>query len=126
MQGMTQVSAIYYANGCVSNPQSTTVTIEQCPETLIWIPNTFTPDGDEINNTWQPVFTSGYDPYDFNLFVMNRWGEVVWESNDAAAGWDGTYRGRMCLDGVYFYKVVYGDPASDKKLIIQGHITLIR
>ena len=126
MEGMNTVSVTYYANGCVSNTQTTTVTILQCPETLIWIPNTFTPDGDEWNNVWLPVFTSGFDPYEFNLFVMNRWGQVVWESNDATAAWDGTYQGKMCQDGVYFYMITYGDPDNDKKSTLQGHVTLFR
>lgn len=126
MDGLNPVSVTYYANGCVSNTQSTTVTISQCPETLIYIPNTFTPDGDEVNNVWQPVFTSGFDSLDITLFVINRWGEIVWESHNAAEAWDGTYHGRLCQDGVYFYMVTYGDPSTDKKTVLQGHVTLIR
>jgi gliding motility-associated-like protein len=126
MEGMNIVSVTYYANGCVSNTQTTTVTILQCPETLIWIPNTFTPDGNEWNNVWQPVFTSGFDPAEFSLFVMNRWGETVWESRDATVAWDGTYNGKLCQDGVYFYMITYGDPDNDRRSTIQGHITLIR
>ena len=126
VDGLNTVSVTYYANGCVSNTQSTTVTIAQCPETLIYIPNSFTPDGDEVNNVWQPIFTSGFDSLDIDLFIMNRWGEVVWESHDVAEAWDGTYNGRLCQDGVYFYMVTYGDISTDKKTILQGHITLIR
>ena len=126
MEGMNTVSVTYYANGCVSNTQTATVTILQCPETLIWIPNTFTPDGNEWNNVWQPVFTSGFDPAEFSLFVMNRWGETVWESRDVTVAWDGTYHGRLCQDGVYFYMITYGDPDTDSRSTIQGHITLIR
>jgi len=126
MEGVNTVSATYYANGCVSNTQTATVTVAQCPETLIFIPNTFTPDGDEHNNTWQPVFTSGFDPLDFELAIYNRWGQIIWQSYDAAVGWDGTYQSRLCQDGVYFYIVTYGDPDTDKKSMLHGHITLVR
>ena len=126
MEGVNTVSATYYANGCVSNTQTATVTVAQCPETLIFIPNTFTPDGDEHNNTWQPVFTSGFDPLDFELAIYNRWGQIIWQSYDTAVGWDGTYQSRLCQDGVYFYMVTYGDPDTDRKSMLHGHITLVR
>ena len=55
-------------------------------ELIYWVPNTFTPDGDSYNEYFKPIFTSGYDPYDYNLLIFNRWGEIVWESNDANYG----------------------------------------
>ena len=126
MEGVNPVSVTYYANGCISNTQTASVTVSQCPETLIFIPNTFTPDGDEYNNVWQPVFTSGFDPYEFELSIYNRWGQLIWQSYDANAGWDGTYQGRMCQDGVYFYMITYGDPDTDGKSMLHGHVTLFR
>jgi len=110
----------------VSDIQSTSVNISDCPLELIYIPNSFTPDGDEVNQVWQPIFTEGFDPQDFNMFVVNRWGEVVWESNDASAYWDGTYNGKICPDGVYFYKVTFGNLDNDGKKTLVGHLTIIR
>jgi len=112
--------------GCVSPEISTTLTIQECPNTLIYIPNTFTPDGDEHNNTWLPVFTSGFDPYDVEILLFNRWGQVIWESQNASFGWDGTYQGTMCPVGIYVYKITYGDPKNDSKRIILGHLTLLK
>ena len=37
------------------------------------------------------MFTSGYDPFDYNLLIYNRWGEIVFESHNVEIGWDGTY-----------------------------------
>jgi gliding motility-associated-like protein len=124
--GFYIIQVYHEVNGCVSDIQSIAVNIDNCPQELIFIPNTFTPDGNEVNQTWQPVFTEGYDPYDFNLLVLNRWGEIVWESNDASVGWDGTYGGKMCPDGVYFWKVQFGNLENSEKKVLVGHLTLIR
>jgi len=112
--------------GCVSPTVTTTVTIQECPNMLIYIPNTFTPDGNEHNQTWAPVFTSGFDPAEFVLTVFNRWGETIWESRNHAGEWDGTYNGSKCQDGTYTYKVWFGDPKTDAKFNLYGHFTLIR
>ncbi len=112
--------------GCVSPEITTSLTIQECPNTLIYIPNTFTPDGDEHNNKWLPVFTSGFDPYEVEILIYNRWGETIWESHNASFGWDGTYNGAMCQNGIYVYKITYGNPKDDGRNIIFGHITLIR
>lgn len=125
-QGVNVVSVTYYANGCVSDPQMATITITRCPETLIFIPNTFTPNNNEHNQTWKPVFTSGFDPYDLHVEVLNRWGQYVWESHDVNAEWDGTYAGKPCQDGVYFYKVTYGSDIDAGKTVLTGHVTIIR
>ena len=92
------------------------------------MPNSFTPDQDEFNQTWGPVFTQGFDPYNFDLFVFNRWGEIVWESHDSQGRWDGTYgnKGRECADGVYTWKISYKPKETDEKIDITGSIRLIR
>jgi gliding motility-associated-like protein len=113
-------------NGCVSYPKEYNVAIQRCPQELIFIPNTFTPDGDEVNQLWQPIFTQGYDPFDFNMTVFNRWGQIVWESYDASVGWDGTFNGKECSEGVYTWMVKFGVLENDNKVVKHGHLTLIR
>ena len=95
--GSFTFSAVGYQNGCVSYPTSYLTTIQRCPEELVYIPNTFTPDGDEKNNVWVPIFTSGFDPYDFHLTVYDRWGEIVFETKDIDFGWDGTYKNNTAV-----------------------------
>ena len=119
-------SYVTTAEGCVSPEISTTLTIQECPNTLIYIPNSFTPDGDEHNNRWLPTFTSGFDPYSFNLTIYNRYGQIIFESNDSTEGWDGTYNNVMCQDGIYSYIISYGNLKDDGYNVIRGHITLIR
>ncbi|MDA7804308.1 PKD domain-containing protein [Crocinitomix sp.] len=94
---------------------------------IFYVPNTFTPDGDSFNEEFKPVMTSGYDVYDYHLTIFNRWGERVFESFDAAYGWNGTYGDRgVVTDGVYVWQIEFGDTRSDKILKYQGHVTILR
>jgi gliding motility-associated-like protein len=93
---------------------------------LYYIPNSFTPDGNEYNQMWLPVFTAGFDPYNYYLAIYNRWGEMVFESNDATQGWDGTYGIYNCQDGLYVYEVHFGTKTTSAKYTLTGHFNLIR
>ncbi|MCH2234538.1 MAG: PKD domain-containing protein [Crocinitomicaceae bacterium] len=94
---------------------------------LFYVPNVFTPDGDEFNETFQPVFTAGYDPFDFHLMIFNRWGELIFESFDASKGWDGTYGDRgLVQDGVYVWKIEFKETMSDKRHYRTGHVTVLK
>jgi gliding motility-associated-like protein len=125
--GMYVISAyITTAEGCVSPEVSTALTIQECPQELIYIPNAFTANADEYNSAWQPVFTSGFDPYEYHAMIFNRWGNVVWESYNHQSGWDGSYNGYYVPDGIYVYMITYGNPKDDGRNVLQGHITLIR
>jgi gliding motility-associated-like protein len=96
---------------------------------LFYIPNTFTPDGDPYNQTFQPIFTSGFDPLDYNLLIFNRFGEVVFESNNAAIGWDGTYgasSNQLVKDGTYVWKIEFKETMSDRRHTHTGHVNLLR
>jgi gliding motility-associated-like protein len=113
-------------NGCVSYPSYFDVALSQCPQELIFIPNTFTPDDDEFNQSWLPIFTEGFDPYDYNLLVFNRWGETIFESNNHQIGWLGDYRGKECMEGTYTWRIEFGNLVNDARKVITGHLTLIR
>lgn len=108
--------------GCID---TATVIIYWEDELVFYIPNAFTPDGDEFNNTFQPVFTSGFDPYSFNMIIINRWGEIIFETNDVNKGWDGTYNGKMVQDGTYTWTLTFKSPKNDKKYEYQGHVIRI-
>lgn len=95
------------------------------PEVLIYAPNAFTPDDDEHNQTWQ-LYMEGIDIYDFELLIFNRWGEVIWESNDISVGWDGTYGGRIVEAGTYTWIVRTKGLLDDAKYTYNGHINLLK
>jgi gliding motility-associated-like protein len=102
--------------------------IEITEELAFYVPNSFTPDGNQFNNVWQPVFTEGLDPQAYHAVIYNRWGEIIWESYDATVGWDGTYglNGISVQDEVYIYNITFGYKDSAKKERITGHIALIK
>jgi len=124
--GMYTIQATHTVDGCVSQPTTTTVTVSRCPQLLYYVPNSFTPDGNQYNQYWRPVFTSGFDPAEFHLTIFNRWGNIIWESYSVTASWDGTYNNTLCQDGVYTYKIWFGDKETDAKYTVTGHIMLIR
>jgi gliding motility-associated-like protein len=94
---------------------------------IFYVPNVFTPDGDEYNEEFKPIMVSGYDVYDYHLTIFNRWGEVVFESFNANYGWDGTY-GSLGLveDGTYVWQIEFGETMSDKKHKHRGHVTILK
>jgi gliding motility-associated-like protein len=109
--------------GCVD---TTWQVIQVIEEVIFYVPNTFTPDGDTYNEYFKPVFTSGYDPYDFNLFIYNRWGEIIWESHNAAVGWDGTYGGELVPDGTYTWTIEFKTSNNDERMSVNGHVNVIK
>ncbi|NCU77454.1 MAG: hypothetical protein EBV59_11065, partial [Synechococcaceae bacterium WB7_1C_051] len=85
---------------------------------LYYIPNAFTPDGDPFNPQFKPLFPVGFDIYNYNMLIYNRWGEVVFETNNVEVGWDGSY-GTEGLDappGVYTYYIHIKMPDIDKEV----------
>ncbi len=103
-------------------------------ETRIALPNAFTPDPngpsggywtvDEMfnNNIFFPMY-KGVDEFEMQIF--NKWGELLFESTEVRRGWDGYYRGRLCQQDVYVWrvKVTFLDGGD---LIDSGDVTLIR
>ncbi len=109
--------------GCRDTAYATVVVQE---ETIFYVPNTFTPDNDEFNQTFQPVFSSGYDPFDFNMLIFNRWGEIVFETNNDKVGWDGTYHGEIVKDGTYTWKIEFKTSQNDARKIAVGHVNVLK
>ncbi len=104
----TYVSDQYYVsliayndNGCID---STFRIINFDNSLVIYVPNVFTPDGDEFNNIFKPIFAAPVTSY--NLKIYNRWGEILFESNDIEVGWDGTYDGTLVQDGAYTWDIL--------------------
>lgn len=112
--------------GCTD---TVTGTFEIKDVVLFYIPNTFTPDGDPYNQTFQPVFTSGFDPLDYNLLIFNRYGEVLFESKNTSVGWDGSYgigSNQLVKDGTYVWKIEFKETMSDRRHTHTGHVNLLR
>ena len=95
-------------------------------EVVFYVPNVFTPNSNGQNETFKPIFTSGFDPYDFHLRIYNRYGQIVFESFDASAGWDGTYNDSPVLQGTYVWQIEFGNLLDDKTRFENGQVTIIR
>lgn len=109
--------------GCADTICKSTIMVEPY---LIYVPNTFTPDGDEFNNTFFPVFPPNYNLAGYSMLIFNRWGELIFESQDTELGWDGTYNGRLVQDGTYTWKIAVTDVQRGDKYSYVGHVNIIR
>ena len=101
--------------GCMDSI-SKTVIIH--PNYDLYIPNSFTPDGDEVNDTF---ICKGYGINDFIMSIYNRWGEVIYSTNNLNQGWDGD----RVPNGVYIYKIRVLDFLG-KSYLYEGEVTLVR
>jgi gliding motility-associated-like protein len=124
--GTFVLSVVSYVNGCASPQQQTTITIAQCPQELLYIPNSFTPDGNEFNNTWRPIITSGFDNTEYRMTLYNRWGEIIWESQDINEGWDGTYNNSIVPVGSYVWTVQLKALKTDYRQILSGSLNVLK
>ncbi len=93
---------------------------------LYYVPNAFTPDGDKHNETFKPIFTSGFNPYEYTFLVFNRWGEIIFESHNAEVGWNGKYGETPAQQGIYTWTIQFKEKYSDKRRELKGHVNLIR
>jgi gliding motility-associated-like protein len=91
-----------------------------------YVPNAFTPDGNQFNNVFKPVFSSGFDAAGYTLTIYNRWGEVVFATTDITDGWDGACRNQKCPDGVYTWKIAAGKLKNAEVVEINGSVTLLK
>jgi gliding motility-associated-like protein len=97
-------------------------------ELIFYVPNTFTPNDDEKNQTFYPVLSQGMKRTYMEFYIYNRWGELVFESHDPSYGWDGTY-GPDALDcpiGTYTWKLKLETLQTQEILDFHGHVNLIR
>jgi gliding motility-associated-like protein len=100
------------------------VTKDQC-DCPVFVPNAFTPDGDGINDTFAPVLDCATS--DYRLSVFDRWGQMIWSSDDPQAAWDGTAGGDPPHTGVYEWmleiatRTVYD--SFPRRLV--GHVTVM-
>ena len=118
--GTYQVLYTFGSGGC-SDTTSTTITIKPV-STNVYIPNTFTPDGDGVNDV---LYVYGTSIVSLKMNVYNQWGELLFTSNSQSQGWDGMAKGKLQPTGVYIYvaQVILQDGTVLNK---KGAINLIR
>ncbi len=102
VQDSRKYRIVAYKNGN-SSVTSTSNTTEVVPYMSIYIPNSFTPNGDGMNDLFGAY---GEAIKDFRMQIFNRWGQMVFESNNVNNRWDGTHEGVKVPQGSYVYRVI--------------------
>ena len=110
-------------NGCVD---TTCQIVEVVGEVIINVPNTFTPDGDGINDGFKPIF-KGALPNAYEMLIFDRWGKEVFSTRNPNTPWYGLdKKGDFAQDGVYVYRIELKSRYSAEKVIKVGNINLFR
>ena len=91
----------------------------------VYVPNTFTPDNNEVNETFKPI-VAGIDPRFYLFEIYDRWGLRLFSTTDPEAFWDGTLGGEQAPQDVYVWKLIAKDAYSGDRLERIGHVTLLR
>ena len=90
------------------------------------IPNTFTPNYDGLNDIFLPVFTTyGFDQRFYQLEIFDRWGRLLFTTNDYKKGWDGIFKGEPVKEDVYVYRIRFKS-LDGNTFDKYGHVTLLR
>ena len=113
---------VQYSNGECFAQSELDVIVDGCPDLTLYIPNAFTPDGDNINDKFG-AYGTGITK--FNMRIWNRWGEMIFEANSLEDRWNGVYKGDICQDDIYVYQLRY-EGVNYKSRYIYGRVLLIK
>lgn len=94
---------------------------------FVYVPNSFTPDGDDVNDAWGMSVNIDVIT-DFDLSVFDRWGHVVYNTKSPYKPWLGSYQnaGEILKTDVYAYRILYEIKDTEARKEIVGHVTLIK
>ena len=98
------------------------VCIDVSHENVLYIPNTFTPNGDGLNDVF---YIYGFGFSDVTIDIFDRWGQTLFSTTDASQGWNGRYKGQDCKGDVYVYKLSY-KTVGGKVTVKTGNVNLIK
>ena len=108
------------SNGCEITHQ---IQVRIIDHEEFYIPNLFSPNHDNVNDTWQPTIGTSLEV--LQIAVYDRWGESVFSTSDRNTGWNGLCHNKPCLPGVYVYMIQVKDKTGKIKTY-SGDLTLIR
>ena len=123
-------SGTYMVTLIVSNAQGCRDTVEHPvtvePEFAIYVPNAFTPNANGLNDYFQAKGI-GIDESKFKMFIFDRWGEMIFQTDSFDKGWDGTAKGKseIVQQDVYIWKIEAWD-LKNVKHELAGHVTLVK
>lgn len=113
-----------YIDTCIYYSPSINLTFYSCERCDPYIPNAFTPNGDELNDVFRPIFHPDCLYEIENFRVYNRWGEKLLDSDIAI--WDGVYLSELSQMDVYFYILSVNYLSENRKARYVGDIHLVK
>jgi gliding motility-associated-like protein len=120
-ESMQITCAIIDANGC-TDTTAISITVETTYK--FYMPNAFSPNGDQANDVFKPVYRGNIFK-EYYLAVYSRWGERVFETRTPGDGWDGRHRGKLLNSDVYVYVFEY-EYENGEKSALRKEVTLLR
>ena len=109
-------------NNCADTTCKSIIVLE---DIIIYLPNTFTPNGDLLNDVLIPsIIGVKKDAYTYQVF--NRWGKLIFETDDVTKGWDGYENNKVAKTDVYIWKITAVDNIRNKEHNFKGHVNLIK
>jgi len=93
--------------------------------TNIFLPNAFTPNGNNINELYN-IMGTGIDPSTFEMRIFDRWGKQLFYTTDYSASWDGTYNGEPVPQGSYIIAIKYSNKNNGNKYYIVDKIVILK
>jgi gliding motility-associated-like protein len=108
---------------CGEQRDSVKVYFKLC-ECEMMIPNSFTPNEDNRNDYFFPVSECEYTY--FSMSITDRWGNAIFTTYQSTGKWDGRFKGNLCPEDIYIYKIETIEKGSEKKQVRQGHVSLFR
>lgn len=108
-------------NKCGSDIDSCRVSIDNCNQ-VIWVPNSFTPNNDGINDVFLPYIENVRK---YSLSIYNKWGQLIFNTSEPYLGWDGRYNGKISPEDSYIWKISYENYSGDS-FIKHGFVILYR
>ncbi len=121
--GIYSVILYSFNDYCVD---SLTQIIEVTNKPIYYVPNSFTPNNDGVNDLFLPIIYSGFDDRFYSFTIFNRWGELLFETQNYLQGWDGIFDGISVSDGLYQYTISFKHAENEDITLVRGHVLVIR
>jgi gliding motility-associated-like protein len=126
----TTAPGIYWlkiSEGRCQKADTVKVTFRHCAVFQLYAPNAFSPNKDNVNDVFLPGISPEITVMQYSMLIFNRWGNLIFETEDYTQGWDGTVGHKDVPDGVYIYviQLKYRDDKGEGSKKIAGDVTLI-
>jgi gliding motility-associated-like protein len=108
------------AFGCIDTAGHT---VHIWPEFRFWVPDCFTPNHDNLNDVFLPIVIGVLK---YEMYVYNRWGELLFHTENTKAGWDGQFKGVLCKEDVYVWMIQFTNVVTEREEVHYGSVLLLK